>query len=201
MKRNILPPKFYLSKEIVALSQTLLGKFLVTEINGDLTAGMIIETEAYNGIIDKASHAYNNRRTRRTETLYCQGGVAYVYLCYGLHHLFNVVTGPKDNPQAILIRAIKPTDGISIMLKRRKLTANKPSQFTQGPGTLTQALGITTHFDGFALTDKPVWIEDRGIVIPKNEIVASPRVGIDYAQEHRDLPWRFQIFSSPSTRC
>lgn len=189
---SLLPSSFFLSDDVVTLSQTLLGKFIVTHFQGQTTSGMIIETEAYKGIEDKASHAYNNRRTARTETMFQKGGISYIYLCYGMHHLFNVVTAPEGVPHAILVRAILPVDGINIMLKRRKMKALSP-RLSAGPGTLTQSLGITTALNGTSLTQGPIVIEDRGIKIAKKNIVAGPRVGIDYAQEHRLLPWRFRI--------
>ena len=182
-----LNEQFYLNPDVVKISQDLLGKFLVADIQGKRTAGMIVETEAYNGVQDKASHAYNHRRTNRTETMYSSGGVAYVYLCYGIHHLLNIVTGEIDNPQAVLIRAIEPVEGIEHMLKRRKM--DKVSyRLSNGPGVLTQAMGISRQHDGHVLSSAPIWIEDRGVTIPSNKILKSPRVGIDYAEEHRDLP-------------
>lgn len=194
MKKKRLLRRFYLNEDVIGLSQALIGKFLVTQFGGEVTSGMIIETEAYKGVEDKASHAYNHRRTTRTETLYQKGGVAYVYLCYGIHHLFNVVTAGKDNPHAVLIRAIAPVDGISIMKARRGVKDDK--KLASGPGTLTQALGITTEHDRCLLTKAPIWIEDRGIEIYPTEIIASPRVGIDYAQEHKELPWRFRLVTT-----
>jgi len=187
-----LPRDYYQSLDVVKLSQGLLGKFIVTEQNGLRTAGMIVETEAYRGAEDRASHAYNNRRTQRTETMFAQGGVAYVYLCYGMHHLFNVVTGPKDCPHAVLVRAIEPIEGIAFMLERRGMQQLHP-RLTAGPGSLSKALGITTALNGSLLTSKSVWIEDRDIQLSKKDILTSPRVGIDYAKEHRDLPWRFRL--------
>lgn len=188
----MLPQQFYLGDDVVCLSKKLLGKFLITCLEGKKTSGMIVETEAYQGATDKASHAYNNRRTARTETLYRSGGVGYVYLCYGLHHLFNVVTAIEGVPHAVLIRAIEPVEGVATMLKRRAMNA-LDCRLTSGPGKLTQALGITTALDGYALNKKPIWIEDRGITFSDNEIIASPRVGIDYAEEHKLLPWRFRV--------
>jgi len=193
-----LPPDFYLSQDVQVLSQALLGKCIVTVRNGVRCAGMIVETEAYQGADDKASHAYNNRRTKRTETMFKKGGVAYVYLCYGIHHLFNVVTAPEGCPHAVLVRAVEPLEGQEIMLERRGMSNIEP-RLTAGPGALAQALGITTALDGSLLTSKTVWLEDRNIQIAKKDIVASPRVGIDYAQEHRDLPWRFRIKDNPWT--
>ncbi len=194
--RRVLGQDFYSNEDVLAISQQLLGKVLVTNIDNYLTSGIIVETEAYNGVSDKASHAYNNRRTNRTETMYHKGGVAYVYLCYGIHHLFNVVTGCKDVPQAVLVRAIEPLDGISIMLKRRKKQASH--KLTAGPGIMTAALGITKQLDGQRLNrTTPIWVEDRGMIVASSDILASPRIGIDYAAEHKDLPWRFQLKNNP----
>lgn len=187
-----LPLSFYQQSDVLQLSQQLLGKFLLTNINKQLTGGMIVETEAYRGPEDRASHAYGMRRTKRTEVMYWEGGHAYVYLCYGIHTLFNVITNRQDIPHAILIRALEPTDGIETMLKRRhKVKADRT--LTSGPGALTQALGITLAQNGALLTGSTVWIEDRGITIPVNEIITSPRVGIAYAREDALLPWRFRI--------
>ena len=140
-KYQRLPRSFFLNKNVVEVSRQLLGKYLVTQIDGQYSAGKIIETEAYQADGDKACHAYNNRRTKRTEVMFAQGGTAYVYLCYGIHHLFNIVTGPKEVAQAILIRAITPTDNIPLMLERRNFTILKP-QLTAGPGVMSKALGI-----------------------------------------------------------
>lgn len=194
----MLKGQFYLNEDVVAISKDLLGKVLVTKLSGVLTSGIIVETEAYNGVTDKASHAYNNRRTARTEIMYAQGGVAYVYLCYGIHHLFNVVTGKKDNPQAVLIRAIEPQEGVNTMLLRRNLK-NVCYKLTAGPGVMSAALGITTSLAGHSLTKGSIWIEDRGIKVSNENILASPRVGIDYAAEHKDLPWRFRLKDNPWT--
>lgn len=188
-----LPHSFYLDSDVVRLSQSLLGKFLFTNLNAEgLTGGMIVETEAYAGITDRASHAFNNRRTKRTETMFAEGGICYVYLCYGIHHLFNVVTNHENIPHAILVRAIEPTDGISIMLQRRKKTKIDFS-LTSGPGSLSAALGITTKNNSTDLQSDEIWIEDRGISVKPNQIISSPRVGVGYAKEDALLPWRFRI--------
>lgn len=198
MRYQKLSREFYQSQDVVKLSQALLGKFIVTDLNGMRTAGMIVETEAYKGAEDKASHAFNNRYTKRTETMYEAGGVAYVYLCYGLHHLFNVVTAPKGCPHAVLIRAIEPIEGLDIMLARRAMAKVLP-RLTAGPGALSKALGITTAINGSLLTSKSIWLEDRGIKVVNNNILKTPRVGIDYADDHRDLPWRFRVKNSQWT--
>ncbi len=179
---------------MVAISRQLLGKYLVTQIDGQYSAGKIIETEAYRAADDKACHAYNNRRTKRTEIMFAEGGIAYVFLCYGIHHLFNIVTAPKEDAQAVLIRAITPTDNIPLMLERRNFTVLKP-QLTAGPGVMSKALGINKTHTGIDLCqpDSKIWIEGRGIVLQPEEIIASPRVGIDYAEECVSWPWRFRV--------
>jgi DNA-3-methyladenine glycosylase len=187
-----LSQEFYLRENVVDISRDLIGKFLVTNINDELTSGMIIETEAYNGIVDKASHAYNNRRTKRTEVMYSRGGVSYVYLCYGIHHLFNIVTNVQDIPNAVLVRAILPKDGIKTMLKRRK-QKSVTKKFSDGPGTVSEALGIKTRHSGIAFNEDVIWIEDRGVHFNKKEIQVGPRIGVDYAKEDALLPYRFRL--------
>lgn len=195
MKKK-LPRSFYLRNDVVSISRELIGKFLVTSIRGKLTSGMIVETEAYNGVEDRASHAFNGRRTQRTEIMYGIGGTAYVYLCYGIHHLFNVVTNRQDIPHAVLIRAIEPAEGIETMLERRKKTKLDFS-LTAGPGSLSQAMGITTALSGISLLENTVWIEDRGVFIPSNKIASGRRIGVDYAGAHAKRPWRFTLKESP----
>ncbi|MEM7174351.1 MAG: DNA-3-methyladenine glycosylase [Chlamydiota bacterium] len=190
-----LTTSFYCRSDVVAIGKDLLGKFLFTQIDGALTGGMIIETESYGGVDDKACHAYKGRRTKRTDVMFWTGGVAYVYLCYGIHHLFNIVTHEQGTPHAVLIRAIQPTTGIDRILQRRKkLTLNNST--TTGPGTITQALGITTHHSGKSLLGNTIWIEDRGVAVTPSQITASPRIGVDYAEEDALRPWRFQLLLS-----
>lgn len=182
---------FYLRDDVVQVSQELLGKELFTRFNGVTTSGIITETEAYAGIIDRASHAFGNRRTDRTEIMYGVGGRAYVYLCYGIHHLFNVVCSPKGIPHAVLIRAVKPQAGLKTILKRRnKKSADKV--VSAGPGTLSQALGITTTHTGLDLAGEKIWIEDSQIAVEENDILAGPRIGVDYAGKDALLPYRFR---------
>ncbi|MEZ5042059.1 MAG: DNA-3-methyladenine glycosylase [Saprospiraceae bacterium] len=192
-----LDTAFYRSHDVLAIAQALLGKYLVTKIDGQQCAGQITEVEAYRAPDDKACHAYNHRRTPRTEIMFWPGGVAYVYLCYGIHHLFNVVTGDQDMAHAVLIRGIKPVEGISLMQQRRGLSTLKP-QLTAGPGVMSKALGITTSYTGQSLLakDSPIWIEDRGMVISADQIIATPRIGVAYAQECADWPWRFLVKDS-----
>jgi DNA-3-methyladenine glycosylase len=183
---------YYLQPNVVKLAEDLLGKVLVTKINGKLTSGIITETEAYNGIIDKASHAYGDRRTARTETMYGKGGVSYVYLCYGIHNLFNIVTNVKDVPHAVLVRAIKPLTGVNAILERRNaktLTKN----LCVGPGKVTGALGITREHNALDLAGRIVWLEDDSIKIKKKDILVGPRIGVDYAGEDAKLPYRFWV--------
>ncbi len=183
----MLPEKFYRRDDVIAVAKDLLGTYLYTKIRGVITGGMIIETEAYAGVDDKASHAYGGRRTNRTEVMYAPGGVAYVYLCYGIHSLLNVVTNEGDIPHAVLIRAILPTVGIETMEKRRK--GKHP--LADGPGKVTQALGIGMKHNLQSLSSDSLWIDPRKKNIHEDQIHASPRIGIDYAEEHALLPWRF----------
>ena len=188
---------FYLEPDIIKISRKLLGKVLCTNFQGQLTSGIIVETEAYAGINDKASHAYGNKKTNRTKIMYDSGGVAYIYLCYGMHHLFNIVTNKKNIPHAILIRAIQPLTGINSMLKRKN-KQKKNFNLTSGPAKLTKALGITTNQNGISLLNNIIWIENKKN-IPDKQIIASPRVGIPYAEEHILNPWRFRIKDNPWT--
>jgi DNA-3-methyladenine glycosylase len=195
MKKK-LPRSFYLRENVFAIAQELMGKFLVTRFNGAITSGMITEAEAYNGTMDSASHAYRGRRTNRNEVMYAQGGTAYVYLCYGIHHLFNVVTNEKENPHAILIRAIEPVEGIDVMLKRRGM--EKPLySLTRGPGSLSAALGIRVQQNGADLQGGEVWIEDRGIKIPPQKIKRTIRIGVENAGRDARLKYRYLIDGNP----
>ena len=188
----ILPISFYTRKDVVRVAKDLLGKILVTNFDGQYTAGMIVETEAYAGVSDKASHAFGNRRTKRTGIMYKEGGVAYVYLIYGIHHLFNVVTHMADVPQAVLVRAIEPLDGLDIMLQRRRMEELKPA-LTAGPGAMSAALGIHSSQTGYSLQGPEIYIEDRGIKILPRNIIAGTRVGVTYAAEDALLPYRFHV--------
>jgi len=183
---------YYLNNDVLFLAKDLLGKVLFTQIDGQITAGIIVETEAYFGIDDKASHAYGGRHTPRTQTMYGQGGIAYVYLCYGIHYLFNVVTAAKGQPHAVLIRAIEPLIGKELIEQRRNMPVTKTA-VSAGPGSAAKALGIDKSFNEKELTGEDVWIEDHGIRYGPDYIIACPRVGIAYAQEHADLPWRFFV--------
>jgi DNA-3-methyladenine glycosylase len=187
---------FYERNDVVTISRELLGKYLFTNIDGAVTGGYIVETEAYNGIIDRAAHSFGNRLTPRTKTMYMHGGIAYVYLCYGIHEMFNVVTSVEGQPHAILIRAIQPTDGVDIMQFRRKMKEVKPT-ITMGPGSVAQALGISRKINAISLQSDTLWIEDRGMIIPSESIAAVPRVGVAYAKEDALLPYRFYVKGNP----
>lgn len=190
-----LPPDFYRRSDVVQIARDLLGKVLVTEFEGLRTAGIITETEAYRAPDDKACHAFNNRRTGRTEVMFQEGGHAYIYLCYGIHHLFNVVTATKDTAHAVLVRAVEPLEGLEIMQERRKIKHSNHPALTTGPGALAQALGLTTRFTGqnMLLPDSPIRIEDRGMEVPEPDIAAGKRIGVDSAGECAEWPWRFWL--------
>lgn len=191
-----LPLEFYQRKDVVKIAKELLGKILVTNWKGIVTSGRIVECEAYAGVIDKASHASGGRRTARTEIMFGEGGFAYVYLCYGIHHLFNVVTNSKDIPHAILIRALDPIEGIEEMLLR---TSKKKFDhtLTRGPGNVSKALGIFTKDTGESLLGKKIFIGEDGVTYKKNEIGISPRIGVDYAGADALLPYRFYVKGNP----
>ena len=191
-----LSESFYRRDDVILIAKELVGKILITKFEGIETSGCIVEVEAYNGEIDKASHAYGGRRTNRTEIMYAQGGVAYVYLCYGIHHLFNVVTNNKDIPHAILIRALEPIKGIEDMLVR----TNKDKldfTLTKGPGNVSKALGIHTRHSGTSLLSREIYIADAEKRYSKKEIGASPRIGVDYAGKDAELRYRFFVKDNP----
>lgn len=191
-----LPLSFYHRKNVLQIAKELLGKVIVTRWDGMVTSARIVETEAYAGVTDKASHAYGARRTNRNDVMYAGGGVAYVYLCYGIHHLFNVVTNATDIPHAILIRAGEPLSGAEEMLKRtgKRIADNT---LTRGPGNLSKALGISTKHTGMSLLDEKLFIGDDGFSYSKKDIAASPRIGVDYAGDDALLPYRFFVKGNP----
>jgi len=195
-KLEKLPPEFYTGSDVVKISKQLLGKILVTRIGGVTTAARITETEAYNGIFDKASHAYNNRRTARTEVMYKNGGLAYVYLCYGVHYLFNVVTNRPGIPNAVLVRAAAPVLGEEWMQARYQVH-QKPFTITKGPGKVCKALGIHKLHTGQDLRGDEIFIVSDGYRVTPKEIVTTPRIGVDYAGSDALLPYRFYIKDNP----
>lgn len=192
-----LVQSFYARDDVVEISRDLLGKVLCTRLRGALTSALITETEAYAGVGDRASHAYGGRRTQRTEPMFWPGGTAYVYLCYGIHHLFNVVTGDIDTPHAVLIRAGQPLAGEPLMRRRRGRAATDRSLLA-GPGSLAQALGIRTRHSGASLLDDAIWIEDQGLRIDAGAIAAGPRVGVGYAGPDAQRPYRFRLVQNPA---
>lgn len=191
-EKKILPESFYSRNDAVLIARELLGKALFSSIRDALTGGIIIETEAYQGPEDRACHAFNNRRTPRTEVMFHNGGIAYVYLCYGMHNMLNVVTAPSGTPHAILIRAIAPTHGLETMLRRRK-KFRCDTTLVNGPGSVCQALGITRDHNGHSFQGPALWIEDIDFKIDPSQIAATPRIGIDYAGQDAALPWRFIV--------
>jgi DNA-3-methyladenine glycosylase len=186
-----LPREFYTRPNVLTVARELLGKLLVIPTqNGKRVSGRIVETEAYRGPQDRAAHSYGGRRTKRTEPMYGVGGTAYVFFVYGMYYQFNVVTNVIDAPHAVLIRGVEPVEGIEMMRKRRD--GQPDHNLTNGPGKLCLALGIDRGLDGADLLGKRVWLEDAD-GIPRSRIVSGPRIGIDYAEEWKDKPWRFWI--------
>ena len=190
IKFTKLEPAFYQRKDVVEITKELIGKILVTNFEGLTTAGRIIEAEAYNGPFDKAAHSYNNRRTPRTEIMFAEGGVAYVYLCYGIHQMFNIVTNKKDKPNAILIRALEPLAGIETMLLR-SYKIEHGYDLTRGPGNVAKALAIHTKHSGLNLQSEELYIADDGKRYDEDNLLATARIGVDYAGEDALLPYRY----------
>jgi DNA-3-methyladenine glycosylase len=196
MDTRILPREFYTRTNVLAIARQLLGTLLVVPApEGTRVSGIIVETEAYRGPQDRASHAYGGRRTNRTETMYQIGGTAYVYFVYGMYHQFNVVTNIHDIPHAVLIRALEPVEGIELMRRRRQ--GQSDHNLTNGPGKLCIALGIDRTLDRADLRDNRVWIEAGERRIAPSAIAKGPRIGIDYAEEWAEKPWRFWIRNNP----
>ncbi len=181
---------FYQRKQVTRIAKELLGKGLFTSLNGKRAAGVIVETEAYS-YKERGSHAFENRMTKRNEVMFGEGGHAYVYLCYGIHNMFNVVTNKEGVADAILIRALEPLEGLELMMKRMGVAT--PKRITAGPGKLTKAMGIDRSLNGEELDSDHLWIADLGTTILPSQIRASPRIGIDYAGKDALLPWRFTI--------
>ena len=191
MKHKKLPRELYTRPNVLTVTRELLGKLLVAPAeDGTRVSGIIVEAESYRGPEDRASHAYNGRRTNRTETMYQIGGTAYVYFVYGMYYQFNVVTNVREIPHAVLIRALQPVEGIEVMRQRRK--GQPDHNLTNGPGKLCIALGIDRQLDRADLLGNQVWIEE-GEKVSSRSIASGPRIGIDYAEEWIDKPWRFWI--------
>ncbi|MCF8465054.1 MAG: DNA-3-methyladenine glycosylase [Flavobacteriales bacterium] len=186
-----LPISFYDREDVVLIAQELIGKVLCTKVNDVITKGIITETEAYAGVLDKASHAFGGKRTGRTEIMFGKPGISYVYLCYGVHSLFNVVTNKENIPHAVLIRGIHPIEGVETMLSRRK--SKEPLyKIADGPGKLSKALGIEfRQHNNLDLLEDEIWIEDHSISVNPKEVLIGPRIGVGYAGEDALLPYRF----------
>lgn len=185
-----LTKDYFLTDDVVAVARDLIGKSLFTMVDGQLAGGIICETEAYKGTEDRASHAFGGRRTKRNGMMYREGGVAYVYLCYGMHHLLNFVTNADGIPDAVLIRGILPTHGEELMLHRTG-KRNITRDIGIGPGKVSKLLGITVKDNGLSLCGERLWVEDRGLLVPDSSLQVTPRIGVDYAGEDALLPYRF----------
>jgi DNA-3-methyladenine glycosylase len=187
---------FFQRPDVARIGRELIGKMLCTRIGGTtVTAGMVVETEAYGGVDDRASHAFGGRRTPRTTVMYRAGGVAYVYLCYGLHCLFNIITNREEIPHAVLIRALEPCHRVEVMLRRRG-AVRVDRTLAGGPGALCRALGINLRHNGINLTGDVIWLED-GVTVPPSQVCRTPRIGVAYAGEDAARPWRFTLRGSP----
>ena len=187
-----LPAQFYKRPDVVTIAKELIGKIIVTKFDGVTTSGRIVETEAYIGLTDKASHSFGGRRTARNEHMYATAGTAYVYICYGMHHLFNVVTNKKNIPDAVLIRAVEPLQGIDIMLSRTK-KVKFDHTLTKGPGNAAKALGISKDHSGINLLRHEIFIVEDDYELNKKLIGVSKRIGVESAGKAALLPYRFYI--------
>ncbi|HYK76451.1 MAG TPA: DNA-3-methyladenine glycosylase [Daejeonella sp.] len=192
-----LPHSFYQRNDAVLIARELLGKYVFTKVDGKLTGGIIVETEAYQGPEDRGSHAFNHRRTPRNEVMYQAGGVAYMYICYGIHDMLNVVTGMHGVSHAILIRAVEPVEGLGTMRERRKIY-HQDHRLCQGPGSLAKALGLSKAHNGYDLQSDLVWLEDREHAIEEKQIIASARVGMNFEGPYKTIPWRFYVKGNPN---
>jgi DNA-3-methyladenine glycosylase len=187
-----VPLSFYDRKDVIQIAKELLGKILVTNFDGLITSGRIVETEAYVGIVDKASHSFGGRRTARNEHMYAAAGTAYVYICYGMHQMMNIVTNKKEIPDAVLIRALEPLEGIYIMLQRTGKSFLDYT-LTRGPGNVGKALGIFKHHSGSFLLDNEIYLLNDNYTITNEAIGISRRIGVEGAGEHSLLPYRFYV--------
>jgi DNA-3-methyladenine glycosylase len=191
-----LPVQFYERPDVLLIARELIGKIIVTNFNGSITAARIVETEAYVGLTDRASHSYAGKRTARNQHMYASGGTAYVYICYGMHHLFNVVTNAKEIPDAVLIRAVDPVTGIDDMLKRTgKIKFDR--SLTKGPGNAAKALGILKQHSGIDLLKDEIYIADDGFTVTENLIGISRRIGIENTADAVQKPYRFYLRGNP----
>lgn len=189
-----LPLSFY-QRDTTLVARELLGKRLVHQIGRKRLSGIIVETEAYIGAEDRACHGFGNRRTRRTESLFQEGGYSYVYMIYGMHFCFNAVTRTCDHPEAVLVRALQPNEGVSEMKRNRLVKSER--ELTSGPAKLCEALLIDKAQDRLSLVGSELFIEDINLQISSQDIVTKPRIGIAYAGEAAHWPLRFYICGNP----
>jgi len=195
MSRSVkLSADFYTRENTLLVCRQLLGKKLCTSIDGIFTSGIIVETEAYRGPGDLGSHAYNNKRTTRNDIMYAEGGVVYMYICYGIHDMLNIVTGKEGSSHAVLIRALQPADGVLHMCERREIQDLK--RLCKGPGALAKALGLSKKHNGVSLESDLIWVEDAPALVEES-IVETSRVGLNIQGLYRDIPWRFYIKGNP----
>ena len=187
-----LPIHFYTRPDVVLIARELIGKIIVTNFKGKITSGRIVETEAYIGLTDRASHSFGGKRTARNEHMYAAAGTAYVYICYGMHHLFNVVTNAKNIPDAVLIRAVEPITGIDIMLGRTGKT-KLDNSLTKGPGNAAKALGISKVNSGINLHQPEINIAEDEFEITKESIGVSRRIGVEGSGDAALKPFRFYV--------
>ena len=191
-----LTAQFYNRTDVVLIARELIGKIIVTDFNGQVCTGRIVETEAYIGLTDRASHSFGGKRTARNEHMYAAAGTAYVYICYGMHHLFNVVTNAKGTPDAVLIRALEPVSGVAIMLNRTgKLQLD--NSLTRGPGNAAKAMGISKADSGLNLLLNEIYIADDRFEIQDKLIGVSKRIGVEGSGDGALKPYRFYIKGNP----
>ncbi|MHB1176940.1 MAG: DNA-3-methyladenine glycosylase [Daejeonella sp.] len=193
---NKLRAEFYQRANVVSIARELLGKHVYSQVNGEITGGIIVETEAYRGPDDMGSHAYNDKRTPRNEIMYRAGGVAYMYICYGIHDMLNIVTGSEGMSHAILIRAVEPRTGLDTMRRRRNIF-DQDRRLCQGPGTLAKAMGLTKLHNGYDLQGDVIWLEDKNFNYKDEEVIASARIGMNFDGPYRTMPWRFYVKGNP----
>jgi DNA-3-methyladenine glycosylase len=187
-----LPLSFYQRDDAVEIARELLGKHVYTSIGGEISGGVIVETEAYQGPEDRGSHAYNHRRTPRNEMMFSAGGVVYMYICYGIHDMLNIVTGTDGISHAVLIRAVEPRVGLDIMRQRRNIFTDD-NRLCRGPGALAKALGLVKAHNGINLMEDTIWLEDKNEEPDESEIIASARIGMNFDGPYKTIPWRFYL--------
>ncbi|HXI00773.1 MAG TPA: DNA-3-methyladenine glycosylase [Sphingobacteriaceae bacterium] len=192
-----LPDSFYQRDDVVGIARELMGKYLLVNTEGILTGGVIVETEAYRAPEDRGSHAFNNRRTARNNIMFATGGVVYMYICYGIHDMLNIVTGTENRAHAVLIRALQPVVGIEFMRERRAIL-NDDSRLCRGPGALAKALALRKIHNGISLQEDEIWIEDRGLVFADQDIIAAPRIGLNIEEPYQSIAWRFYKKGDPN---